>query len=326
MRKIVFLADIDLENSPTVRAEVRPDVVEDYAELYGKRGTMPPPHVFQSKGDKFWLLADGRHRVEGARVAGRKALECETHTGGYQDALKFAVGANIAHGLRRSNADKRRSVVEFLKEFPTISNVQCSTMCVVGETLVREVRTAMEGDGQTTKQELRIDAHGVTRKNPTPKKKNVGATATSDDSSSLKARMTMEPQQVTKAPSVVVDATGYPVPEGCMVWWNRSQEVQDILTLLTRIKSFLEDKKEAGDKMYWEIGNGTIADLEKVRYSISAAKPYAVCTSCQGHPELQPNGNCRHCGGRGVFSKFRWDTVPRQIREIREKTVKAGLK
>lgn len=52
----------------------------------------------------------GWHRVAGAEQAGLTEIEADVQPGTKRDALLYSAGANATHGLRRSNADKRRSV------------------------------------------------------------------------------------------------------------------------------------------------------------------------------------------------------------------------
>jgi len=122
--------------------------------------------------------------------------------------------------------------------------------------------------------------------------------------------------------AVMVDATGFPIPEPLLIYWNRADEVQEILTQLSHIKGTLEKAMEEKDLMYWELGTGPVAHLSRAWQEIHAAKPYAVCLQCQGHPEIQPEGKCRLCGGRGLISKHRWETVPEEMRTLRIKVVR----
>jgi len=118
----------------------------------------------------------------------------------------------------------------------------------------------------------------------------------------------------TKA-DVILDETGYPVPTKAMPFWNRRDEVQKVLTTLSAIKSILRVAQDSKDLLFVEVNiSGAMADLEKVFVSIKTAKPYAVCTSCQGKLVER----CQHCGGRGVLSQFRYSRVPPEVRAMRE--------
>jgi len=295
MRKLIFFDQIDIQNSPVVRANLRTAVVEEYAVIYaGKRDLMPVPHVFAEEKGKTYLLADGRHRIEAAKKANLKALECEVHHGNYSDAVKFALGANVAHGLQRSHEDKRQGVLTALQEFPKLSNAQLAGLCFVDDHTVAKIRERLEASKTIAVASTRIGADGR-ETNAQHAKKN-------------------EPVSVA-----VLDETGYEIPKGCLKFWERKKEVQEILSQIARIKKFIKGKLDQGDLMYAELSNATLADADKFHYSVSVAMPYAVCPTCQGHPELQPDKNCRNCMGRGLISKFRWHAVPEQIRKLREK-------
>ena len=121
-------------------------VVSEYAEAMTKKASFPPVVAFND-GKALWL-ADGHHRVEAARHAGHTKVCAEVRTGDRRDALLYACGANAAHGVRRTNADKRRAVKLILKdpEWRRWSNREVARRCVVDEGLVRQVRAKLSAD------------------------------------------------------------------------------------------------------------------------------------------------------------------------------------
>ena len=66
-------------------------------------------------GQAYWL-ADGFHRVRAAQEAGLAGINADVRQGTRRDAVLFSAGANAVHGLRRSNADKRRAVETLLND------------------------------------------------------------------------------------------------------------------------------------------------------------------------------------------------------------------
>ena len=64
----------------------------------------------------------------------------EVRQGGRKDALRFALGCNQKHGLRRSNADKRRAVEMALTEFGNLSDRLLAQMCGVVVQTVGNIR------------------------------------------------------------------------------------------------------------------------------------------------------------------------------------------
>ncbi len=66
-------------------------------------------------GQVYWL-ADGFHRFLAADMNGDTHLRCEIRPGDERDAILFSCGVNAEHGLRRTNADKRRQVEMLLRD------------------------------------------------------------------------------------------------------------------------------------------------------------------------------------------------------------------
>src|SRR5690606_24706601 len=96
------------------RAEMDAVVIADYADAMREGATFPPVVAFYD-GAAYWL-ADGFHRAEAARVAGLDSIAADVRQGTRRDAVLYSVGANAAHGLRRTNADKRRAVLALLDD------------------------------------------------------------------------------------------------------------------------------------------------------------------------------------------------------------------
>jgi len=113
--------------------------VAEYAEAMRSGAVFPPITVFRdAKGGM--LLADGWHRVEAAQRAGLLELPAEIRDGGRKEALLFSAGSNASHGLRRSNADKKRAVVLVLAACPKWSDRRIAEACGVGNKFVGDVR------------------------------------------------------------------------------------------------------------------------------------------------------------------------------------------
>src|SRR5262249_45028761 len=66
-------------------------------------------------GEDYWL-ADGFHRCAAAEAAQLTEIEADIQPGTQREAVLYAVGANAEHGLRRTNADKRRAVLTLLQD------------------------------------------------------------------------------------------------------------------------------------------------------------------------------------------------------------------
>lgn len=124
-------------------------------------------------------------------------------------------------------------------------------------------------------------------------------------------------------PSQVLDATGWPIPTQLIPLWQRTNEVQEMLTTLSRVKGALRAAQENRDLLFAEVNfSSALSQLDQAWYDVKTAKPFAVCPTCQGQlPE-----KCMLCKGRGLISEHRWNTcVTREDKGFRAKA-KAGIK
>jgi len=122
------------------REQMSKDAVSEYAESMAA-GVEFPPVVLFFDGVSYWL-GDGFHRVAAAVASKRETISAEVYEGGYRDAVLHAVGANASHGLRRTNADKRRSVSRLLDddEWAQWSNREIARRCGVSDPFVMALR------------------------------------------------------------------------------------------------------------------------------------------------------------------------------------------
>lgn len=159
------LSSIRLDGGTQCRASLDQDHIATLADAWQDGAKMPAVVVFHD-GSNYWL-ADGFHRYHAAQKCEFRDIEAEVRSGTRCDAVKFALGANAAHGLRRTNADKRRAVEIALKEFPKLSSRELAKVCAVGDDLVNDMRKQLPENGSSA----RTGADGKERKMPTPAKK-----------------------------------------------------------------------------------------------------------------------------------------------------------
>ncbi len=138
----VPIADLALDGSTQPRAALDAATVAEYAEALGAGAAFPPVVVYHDGA--AWWLADGFHRVAAAQAAGQATVLAEVRPGDRRAALLHAVGANAVHGLRRSNADKRRAVLLLLEdpEWSHWSDREIARQCRVSPPLVSQMRQA----------------------------------------------------------------------------------------------------------------------------------------------------------------------------------------
>ena len=118
-------------------------------------------------------------------------------------------------------------------------------------------------------------------------------------------------------PAAVVDGTGWPIPTHLIPLWQRADEAQELLTILSRVKGALRAAQENKDKLFTEVNfSSALSHLDQVWSDVKTAKPFAVCPACQG----QLPDQCTLCRGRGLLSEHRWNAcVTSEDKAFREK-------
>jgi hypothetical protein len=137
---------IQLDSSIQCRATIDTATVTEYAERMDAGDAFPPVVLFGT-AEKCWI-GDGWHRVFAARQLGLVEIGSDLRKGGRAEALKFALGANAANGLRRTNADKRRCVEIALAEFGGMSDNAIAQMCGVSDKTVKSLRPDSFGNSE----------------------------------------------------------------------------------------------------------------------------------------------------------------------------------
>lgn len=108
--KAINTGDGDLQS----RVKVDESVVADYAQVLKEGGELPPVVVFFDGADNW--LADGFHRLHAYNTDKRASIPADVRAGTRRDAMLYSFGANGAHGLRRTNDDKRKAVSAMLAD------------------------------------------------------------------------------------------------------------------------------------------------------------------------------------------------------------------
>lgn len=145
--KLLNLESIGIGGGTQPRCEIDESLVSDYAEAIEDDVDFPPIIIFHD-GTSHWL-ADGFHRYHAARKVGQTSLPAEIHDGTLRDAVLYSVGANAAHGKRRTNEDKRKAVLTLLEdeEWAKWSDREIARRAAVSHALVSKVRGELPVNG-----------------------------------------------------------------------------------------------------------------------------------------------------------------------------------
>jgi hypothetical protein len=302
---MVRLDRIATDEKGQTRVNVRPAVVREYAaamaEQVAEGGLRFPPVILFTDGGDFYWLGDGFHRVFAARKAGLTEIAAEVRPGTRRDALLFGICANSAHGLPRSNADKRNAVALVLAdpEWRQWSDREIGRRCQVDTKVVSRMRRS----ACVAKPQI---ADRKVRRGDTVYEMNVSPKKAADDTAKTETLMTR--------PVTPTDPLGIPLPEGRVGVFAASADFQEAQELFDRLATVLDRIAHgpAGEVYRQELirtnNNGkagfACAAVRAARNKLVAAEPYcAYCPSCFVQRPARGYASCKCCGGRGWTSR-----------------------
>lgn len=146
--KLLAVKDIAADANIQPRANgLHGPTVDEYAAEMEAGTEFPPLVVYRDTATGTQWLSQGFHRLAAAIKAKLAKIACEVRKGTRRDAMIDAAGSN-RHGLKRTNADKRRAVEMLLTEFPDWSNRRVAEAVGVDDKTVAQLRkSAVEPSG-----------------------------------------------------------------------------------------------------------------------------------------------------------------------------------
>lgn len=277
--ELVDLELIRIDGGTQARVSINQEAVEDYADVYKAEDNLPAVVVFFD-GTEYWL-ADGFHRYHGARKAELAKLNCEVRKGTQRDAILFAVGANRSHGLKRTNADKRKAVGMLLAdpEWAGQSDRWIAETAGVSNNFVGDLRMQVSSD-DTSKPATRKGKDG--KQYPTKPKQ---------------AARKAKPEKPLPPP-VLKDALKNEIPEHLQKV-AANAFLQDSIDTLNRLIRATTDfgNSPAG---YYLLATDAVKGLTQARNAMVNAKFHCLCTDCGGK-----KGGCGTCRKSGFLPAWR---------------------
>jgi hypothetical protein len=161
---------IRIDGGTQARVEIDMDVVADYAEAV-KAGIEFPAVTAYHDGADYWL-ADGFHRFHAHKQAGKASIAAEVLTGTAREAILHSLGANGTHGLRRTNADKRKAVQTMLAdaEWTAWSDRKIAEACGVSQPFVSGMRKPEKVITVITPKPEKVESDSTTAVQKQPKR------------------------------------------------------------------------------------------------------------------------------------------------------------
>ena len=167
------LADITADDACQMRASLDLATVIEYAEAMADGAKFPALVVYQDASGTNWL-ADGFHRFQAASSLELPEALTDLRAGTKWDAINHACGCNGAHGLRRTNADKRKAVGTQLASDAQRSDSMIAALCRVTHPFVGKVRASLVTvTGEASEPRKRRGKDGRMRRVPPKKAKEI---------------------------------------------------------------------------------------------------------------------------------------------------------
>lgn len=141
-QKILNLHLLVLDPRVQSRVAISEDTVTEYAHDVAA-GDQFPPITVHFDGVNYYL-SEGFHRYHAHRRAEKTSIVANVIPGTLRDAILFSLAANAKHGLRRTPADKRKSVQTMLDdpEWSQWNNSEIAKHCGVSAPFVKSMRDA----------------------------------------------------------------------------------------------------------------------------------------------------------------------------------------
>lgn len=174
--KTINIKTVRIDGGTQSRVEINNGIVTEYAQAI-QAGTEFPAVVVFNDGVDNWL-ADGFHRFHAHGQAGKTSITADVRQGTARDAVLYSLGANGTHGLNRTNADKRKSVLTALNdsEWSQWPHKKIAEVCSVSREYVSRLSVEIEPSCDRSQDRTRtVERNGKTYEQNTA---NIGKSET----------------------------------------------------------------------------------------------------------------------------------------------------
>lgn len=137
---MININTLNISSGTQSRVKLDEEVIAEYAEKMQAGAKFPPVRVYNDGINNY--LADGFHRYFAVKKLGKTSIEAVVVSGTLREAILYSVAVNDEHGLRRSNEDKRNSVMKLLEDFEwgQWSDSEIARACKVSQPFVSGLR------------------------------------------------------------------------------------------------------------------------------------------------------------------------------------------
>jgi len=152
----INIEKIRIDGNTQSRVKIHENIVQEYTENILNGVVMPPVKTFFDGLDNW--LADGFHRYHAHRRAKLSEIDADMSKGTKRDAVLYSWGANGHHGLRRTNEDIRKVVIEALDdvEIGSKSNREIAKICKTSDMTVGRIRKELALKNELNKKTKKV--------------------------------------------------------------------------------------------------------------------------------------------------------------------------
>ena len=314
------------------RAETDAATIEEYAEAAQHGAKFPPVSVIaDAEADTLWLW-DGVHRMEAAKRLGAKRIKANVQGGTYADALRLALGANATHGLRRTNADKRKALDMAWKNrrtvWPREDNADPSAE-ILADVCGVSLRTAkayvatlqpvqnVDVERPSTSANDRVSADVepvqialVETRNPLPVRRVFGKDGKVRPVAPVNTAPTRKAPAYNHAKGVMTDRFGVEIPMEIRGAFKAETVRDEIETHLRTAATLLKRAMDEKDPSVAQFRQADLIDLQNAVRTAKFTKPHCVCRLCQGNGR----GSCTACHETGFQTQAQYDNNPKEFK------------
>ena len=282
-----------------IRCAMNEDTIAEYAEAMKDGAMFPPIIVFEEvkkgKGGKpksCFYLADGYHRVAAKKELGETEIEAEVREGGFNEALRFALRANVSHGLRRTNADKRHALEVAWQ------NRNAIFKRFLGQDKDRQP------NGLPSSTQLG-EATGTTQRYASGFiKEQLSAANQGTDGDGENAA---DPEGVKANLAKGLDRFGVAIPEKLLPAFKGAADVRKLSRDVRALRNSLEERFKSNDLAFAAVPQQALINLDNAMHEIKSGQAYCVCRGCSGT-------GCYRCSDHGFQTGAQYRKMPEEYK------------
>jgi ParB-like chromosome segregation protein Spo0J len=256
-------------------------------------------------------ILDGRNRYRACLIAGRQALT-QNFTGTHAQAVIHALSLNLHR--RHLSASQIAAILQLETE-PCAGLHKTKHPEITKESEKKNKTDVLAEHAKSAGVSLRsVQLAEAVGKADRKKLEEVADGKKSLETAQKEIKAEAAPKKKLKAADLPVDSRGVPVPADKAEVWGRRDEINELTTMLSKVRVIVKKAYEDHDPIYAHADAQQLGlRLDAIYHELASSKPWCVCPMCQG-------ASCRACKGSGFMGKFAFKMyVPAELKKPDER-------